>query len=152
MCKSKSCEPYYETHVELATAVFKTQNKALVNSLKNFLTLLPNSQCIEEVLKAAIFQLPATDPEACLWLLHNSCCLDPEFDLIKFVMESVTTQLQDRGFVLDRDFWFGPGDRLCLNEQGKAAEIAEGLSRENGLLGELFLTLFCSTPSSDGHQ
>jgi hypothetical protein len=67
-------------------------------------------------------------------------------------MESAIVQLQDRGFVLDRDFWFGPDNRLYLNEQGKAAAIAEGLSREDGLLGELFLTLFCSTPSSDGHQ
>jgi hypothetical protein len=139
-------------HVELAVAVFKTQNKALVNSLKNFLTLLPNSQCIEEVLKAAILQLPATDPKACLWLLHNSYCLDPEFDLIKFVIESVTAQLQDRGLVLDRDFWFGPDDRLYLNEQGKAAAIAKELSRKDALLEELFLTLFGPTTFPDCHR
>jgi hypothetical protein len=152
MCKSKSCEPCYETHVELAVAVFKTQNKALVNSLKNFLTLLPSSQCIEEVLKAAIFQLSATDPEACLWLLHNASCLNPELDLSQFVMESVTTQLQDRGFVLDRDFWFGPDDRLYLNEQGNAAAIAKELSRKDALLEELFLTLFGPTAFPDCHR
>jgi hypothetical protein len=152
MCKSKSCEPYYETHVELAAAVFKTQNKALVSSLKNFLTLLPTSQCIEEVLKAAIFQLPATDPEACLWILHNSSCLDPELDLIQLVMEAVTAQLQNRGFVLDRDFWFGPGDRLYWNEQGKATAIAEGLSSEDSFLGENFITLFCLPPLSSDRQ
>jgi hypothetical protein len=139
MCKSKSCEPYYETHVELTVAVFKTQNKALVNSLKNFLTLLPSSNCIEEVLKAAICQLPATDPEACFWLLHNASCLDPELDMNQFMIASVTAQLQGQGFVVGRDFWFGSDDRLYWKDPGKAAAIAEGLSGEYSLLGELFI-------------
>jgi hypothetical protein len=139
MCKSKSCEPYYETHVELAVAVFKTQNTALVKSLKNFLTLLPSSNCIEKVLKAAVCQLPETDPEACLWLLHNASCLDPELDMKQFALASVTAQLQNQGFIVGRDFWFGSDDRLYWNDQGKETAIAEGLSGEHSLLGELFI-------------
>jgi hypothetical protein len=103
-------------------------------------------------LKTAICQLTKTDPDACRWLFHNFSCLDPEMDLIQFVMESVTAQLQDRGFVLGQDFWYGPDDRLYLNEQGKAAAIAKELSRKDALLEELFLTLFGPTPPSDCHQ
>jgi hypothetical protein len=81
MCKVKSCDSYYETHVELAVAVFKTRDRGLVRSLKNFLTLLPSPQCLEEILKFAICHLAATDPETCHWLLCNAACLEPELDL-----------------------------------------------------------------------
>jgi hypothetical protein len=81
MCASKSCELDYEIHVELAVTVFKTQNKVLVDSLKNFLTVLANPKCIERVLIAAIYQLAETDPEICRWLLRNSSYLEPELDL-----------------------------------------------------------------------
>jgi hypothetical protein len=139
MCAINSCEPSSKPHIELAIAVFKKHDKALVNSLKNFLTLLPTSNCVEDVLKSAICQLAASDPEDCRWLLRNAPCLEPELDLIQFVMETVSTQFQNEGFKLDRDFWFDPCDRLCLNIRGKATIIVDGLSGEFSLLENIFL-------------
>jgi hypothetical protein len=81
MCKVTSCDPHYETHVELAIAVIKTHDRGLVHSLKNFLTLLPSPQCLEEILKLAICHLATTDPETCRWLWCNAACLEPELDL-----------------------------------------------------------------------
>ncbi|NJM64163.1 MAG: hypothetical protein HC851_00115 [Acaryochloris sp. RU_4_1] len=139
MCKSIGCEPYYEPYVELAVTVFKTQDKVLVDSLKSFLTLLPSSQCIEGVLVTAIYQLAETGPETCRWLLGNPSYLEPEFDVIQFSMGSVSTWLQNQGFVLNQDFWFEPIGQLHLNEKIQAAVIATDLSDGPLLLEEMFI-------------
>jgi hypothetical protein len=80
MCASNSCGFYSE----LATDVFKTQNLALLKSVKDFLTDLPCSQSIEEILIEAFYQLAKIDPDACRWLLHNYIYLLPEVNLIEF--------------------------------------------------------------------
>jgi hypothetical protein len=140
MCKSQSCGSSYETHIELAVAVFKTQDGGLVNSLKNFLTLLPSSQCLEDVLKLAICQSAVSAPEACRWLLSNPSYMEPELDVSHFVLESVMTQLQNQGFVLNQDFWLGSNDRLYLNIHGKFSVLTEGLTNESSLLKEIFIS------------
>lgn len=139
MCASKSCELDYETHIELAVTVFKTQNKVLVDALKNFLKVLPSPKCVERVLIAAIYQLAETDPEICRWLLLNPSYLEPELDLVKLAKESLSAWLQERGFVLGQDFIFEPSGRLQLNEKAKAAMIAESLSGDRLLLEEILL-------------
>jgi hypothetical protein len=139
MCKSQSCGPSYETHIELAVAVFKTQDRGLVTSLKNFLTLLPSSQCLEDVLKLALCQSAVSEPKACRWILGNADCVEPELDVIHFVLESVTTQLQSQGFVLDRDFWFGPDSQIHWNIPGSENALTEGLSEKFYLLPEIFI-------------
>jgi hypothetical protein len=139
MCKSASCESYYESHVELAVAVFKTQNQKLVISLKNFLTLLPSPQCLEEVLKSAVCQAAVTDSETCRWILSHASSMEPELDLRHFLMESVTAQFQDWGFVFNQDFWFDRDNRLHLNVRGKMRILAEELSDSTSLLEEIFI-------------
>lgn len=80
MCASNSCGFY----TELATDVFKTQNLALLKSLKDFLTDLPCSQSVEEILIEAFDQLAKIDPDACRWLFHNYAYLLPEVNLVEF--------------------------------------------------------------------
>ena len=58
----------YDIHLELAIDVFKSQNPTLIISLKNFLTVLPNAKCVEDVLTAAIYKLAKTEPETCRWI------------------------------------------------------------------------------------
>lgn len=139
MCKSQTCGPSYETYIELAAAVFKTQDRGLVNSLKNFLTLLPSSQCLEDVLKLAVCQSALNDPKCCRWLLENSDCMEPELDVSQFALESVTTQLQNQGLVLDRDFWLGPDNHLQWNVSSSANALTKDLSEKSYLLPELFI-------------
>jgi hypothetical protein len=80
MCASNSCGFY----TELATDVFKTQNPALLKSLKDFLTDLPCSHSVEEILIEAFYQLAKIEPDACRWLLHNYTYLLPEVNLVEF--------------------------------------------------------------------
>jgi hypothetical protein len=97
MCASNSCGFY----TELATDVFKTQNPALLKSLKDFLTDLPCSQSVEEILIEAFYQLVQIDPDTCRWLLHNSGYLLPEVDLVEFFKNNegkLYTELIDRFF------------------------------------------------------
>ncbi|MDP8964713.1 MAG: hypothetical protein M3O33_12155 [Cyanobacteriota bacterium] len=51
MCLSNTHEP----HLELAIDVFKSQNPALVISLKDFLTVLPNPKCVEFVIRLKVY-------------------------------------------------------------------------------------------------
>jgi hypothetical protein len=130
MCLTKLCEHY----VELAMDVLKTQNKILLKSLKDFLTGVPNSSCIEEVLTTAFQQLAVMDIEACRWLLRNSCVLLPEVDLIEQAIQLAQTLLQAQGFVLGQDFSFEPSGRICLRSKVRA-----GLYTEHSIYDRLLL-------------
>jgi hypothetical protein len=130
MCLSNLCEPY----VELAMDVFKTRNKILLKSLKDFLTGLPNSNCVEKVLTTAFQQLSVMDSEACRWLLRNSCVLLPEVDLVEQAIQLAQTLLQAQGFELGRDFSFEPSGRITL--RGK---VRAGLYGENSVCDRLLL-------------
>lgn len=130
MCLAKA----YETHFELAIDVFKAQNPALIIALKDFLTVLPNPKCIEEVLTAAIYELATTEPDACRWLLRNSCYLKPEVDLEEVASNLALTKLQKQGFIPDKDFKLEPNSRLKVSDRARA-----GLMKENSVADRLIL-------------
>lgn len=124
----------YDPHLEIAVDVFKSQNAALLIALKDFLTVLPNPKCVEEVLTAAIYQLAKTDPDACRWVLRNSSYLKPEVDLVEVASNLALTKLQKQGFVPDKDFKFEPNSRLQVSEKAKA-----GLMEDNSVGDRLLL-------------
>ncbi|MEW6497305.1 MAG: hypothetical protein AB1589_33100 [Cyanobacteriota bacterium] len=130
MCLAKT----YETHLELAIDVFKSQNPALIIALKDFLTVLPNPKCIEDVLTAAIYKLAKTEPDACRWILRNPCYLKPEVDLVELANQLALTKLQQQGFVLDQDFKFESNSHLQVTEKAKA-----GLMENNSVGDRLIL-------------
>lgn len=133
MCLAKT----YDIHLELAVDVFKSQNPALIISLKNFLTVLPNPQCVEDVLMAAIYMLAKTEPEACRWILRNSYYLKPEVDLVEFTRNLALTKLKNQGFVLNQDFNFEPNQHLQVTEQAKAGLMTENSDGDRLLLEEI---------------
>ncbi len=133
MCLSKSNEP----HVELAIDVFKTRSKALVLSLKDFLTVLPNPKCVEDVLTAAIYQLAESDPDACRWVLRNSHYLEPEIDLGEVARTLASTKLENQGFLQGQDFKFESGSHLQISETAKARLMVENSTCERLILEEL---------------
>jgi hypothetical protein len=127
----------YAIHLELAIDVFKTQSPALVISLKNFLMVLPNPQCIEDVLTTAIYKLAKTNPDTCRWILRNSYYLKPEVDLVEVVNKFALTKLQQQGFVRDKDFTLEPNSRLQVSEQAKAGLMVESSPADRLLLEEI---------------
>jgi hypothetical protein len=142
MCLAKTDD----IHLELAVDVFKSQNPALIISLKNFLTVLPNPQCVEDVLTAAIYTLAKTEPEACRWILRNSYYLKPEVDLVEFTSNLALTKLQNRGFVLNQDFKFEPNSHLQVTEKAKAGLMADNSDGDRLLLEEI-LQICDATPA-----
>jgi hypothetical protein len=145
MLVTHTCEPRIELlmdvfktqSVELAIDVLKVQSKALVNSLKDYLTVLPSPQCIEEVLAAAIHQLAETDPDACRWMLRNPDYLEPELDLVELAMNLALSKLQNQGFVLEQDFKFEPNGRLQINQKAKAQLMVGNSACDRLLLEEI---------------
>ncbi len=121
MCLPNTREP----HIELAIDVFKSQNPILLISLKDFLTVLPNPKCVEEVLTAALYQLAETDSDACRWILRNSHYLEPELDIAAVAIQLASTKLQKQGFVLGIDFQVELNHRLQVTEQAKARLMIE---------------------------
>jgi hypothetical protein len=133
MCLSNS----YEPHIGLAIDVFKTQNPALLISLKDFLTVLPNPKCVEEVLVAAIYQLAETDIDACRWLLRNCYYLEPEVDLVELTMNLALTKLQKQGFVPGQDFKVETNGQLQIVQEAKTRLMIEDSVGDRLLLEEL---------------
>ena len=124
-------------NVELAIDVLKTQRKALVNSLKDYLTFLPRPQCIEEVLTAALHQLAETDPDACRWILRNPDYLEPELELVELAMKLMLTKLQNQGFLLGQDFNFESNGRLHVNAKAKVGLMVGNSACDRLLLEEI---------------
>lgn len=133
MCLAKT----YDIHLELAVDVFKSQNPALIISLKNFLTVLPNPQCVEDVLTAAIYTLAKTEPEACRWILRNSYYLKPEVDLVEFTSNLALTKLQNQGFVVNQDFKFESNSHLQVTEKAKFRLMDNNSDGDRLLLEEI---------------
>ncbi len=140
---SMSLANSHEPHVELAVDVFKTRNKVLVNSLKDFLTVLPTAKCIEAVLIAALYQLAETDAEACRWLFRNSYYLEPELDLVEMAVALAFTKLQNQGFVLGQDFKFEPNRRLQVNQEAKTRLMLGNSACDRLLLEEILQVADC---------
>jgi hypothetical protein len=134
---SKCLATTYETHLELAIDVFKSQNPALVIALKEFLMVLPSPKCIEDVLTAAVYQLATTEPEACRWLLRNSFYLKPEVDLVEVANNLALTKLIEQGFVPDKDFKLELDSRLQVSEQAKARLLIENSDGDRLILEEI---------------
>src|SRR4028118_1003588 len=133
MCLSNS----YEPHIGLAIDVFKTQNPALVISLKDFLLVLPNPKCVEEVLVTAIYQLAETDIDACRWILRNSCYLEPEVYLVELTMHLALTKLQNEGFIPGQDFKVETNGQLQIVQEAKTRLMIEDSVGDRLLLEEL---------------
>ena len=127
----------YEPHIDIAVDVFKTQNPALVSSLKDFLTVLPNPKSVEEVLTAALYQLAEIDSDSCRWLFRNPSYLEPELDLAEVAMKFAMTKLEQQGFVLNKDFMFEPKGRLCLSSTAKTRLMVENSVCDRLLLEEV---------------
>lgn len=135
ICLSSTHEP----HVGLAIDVFRSQNLALLMSLKDFLTILQNPKFVEEIFISAIYQLAECDVEACRWLLRNYAYLEPEVDLIELTMNLARTKLEKEGFILNRDFSVVSNIGLNISKEAKNRLMIEDSVGDRLLLEEILL-------------
>ena len=124
-----------QSYVELAVDILRVQCHESIQSLKDFLTVLPNPRSIEDVLIRAIYQLAEIDDEACSWILRHSDYLMPELDVKNYALKWVCFTLQAQGFVLNQDFQFQSPQHLQLTEYAQLA-LCQNLSRGDRLILE----------------
>ncbi|WP_199314257.1 hypothetical protein [Planktothrix sp. FACHB-1365] len=127
-----------QSYVELAVDILRVQRPESIQSLKDFLTVLPNPRSIEDVLIRAIYQLAEIDDQACRWILRHSNYLMPELDVKNYALQWVCFRLQAQGFVLNQDFQFTAPQHLQLTEYAQLT-LCQNLSRGDSLiLTEIF--------------
>lgn len=127
-----------QSYVELAVDILRVQCPESIQSLKDFLTVLPNPGSIEDVLIRAIYQLAEIDSEACRWILRHSNYLMPELDVKNYAMQWVCFMLQAQGFVLNQDFQFNPLQHLQLTEYAQLALCHNLCKGDRLILEEIF--------------
>lgn len=135
ICLSSTHEP----HVGLAIDVFRSQNLALLMSLKDFLTILQNPKFVEEIFISAIYQLAECDVEACRWLLRNYAYLEPEVDLMELTMNLARTKLEKEGFILNRDFSVVSNIGFNISKEAKHRLMIEDSVGDRLLIEEILL-------------
>lgn len=112
-------------HIELAIDVLKSQDKLLLQSLKDFLKVVPNPICVEKILVTAIYRLAKIDSEACGWILSHPDYLMPELDLINFSINFLAGKLKEMGFVKGEDFQIRSNAWLDISPEVKEEFLAE---------------------------
>lgn len=104
-------------YVDLSIDILKAQDPEAIQALKQFLTVLPDTTWIGNILSIAIDQLAEDAPDACRWLLRHPEYLQPEFDLPQKIQHDLLETLQNMGFIAGRDFQIE--QRLQLSEELK---------------------------------
>ena len=127
----------YQSYIELAIDVFKTQDQVLLKSLKDFLTFLPSPIDIEQILAASIYQLAEVDSDSCRWLLRNPFYLMPELDLIDLARKMTFSKLESYGFAEGEDFQLDNNNKLRLSEIAKTTLLEESSMCDRFLLEEI---------------
>lgn len=111
---------WYQSYIDLAVDVYKTQDYSSVQSLKNFLNCLPSPTIIEAVLAAAIAQLASIDIDTYQWILLHPDYFLPELDLVYLARKCMQLRLESQGLILGRDFQFTEQYELNISHQIKS--------------------------------
>jgi hypothetical protein len=99
ICDTQECKSY----ANLALRALTNKKQPLGKSLKNFLSTLPKSDLLSDILTTALHQLAQSDPATCrwtIWILKNSSDLEPYFDVIEKSLDLTIKDLENQGIVL----------------------------------------------------
>lgn len=110
----------FNFHIELIIDAFKLQNKAMVESFKDFLTTVFDPEYTTDILTAAVFQLAETDPENCRWALRNLYDLKLHHDIKEGVVRFATQKLISKGFIPGQDFSATQNGEIVINKNALA--------------------------------
>jgi hypothetical protein len=126
----------------IAVFLIKSHNHEAINSLKDFLTIVPSPEIINQILITAINQMIETDPETIYWLLKNPTYLKPEIDIEFIVSKKLNEKLLSWGFPPE-DIHFNDHGNLEVNAATKESLITANYSSDDGAvltLIQFFLT------------
>lgn len=147
LTQSKSKE--YQSSIEISIDVFKAKKESLLNSLKDFLTCLPNPKVIETVLAIAIYRLAEIDPETCRWILKHPHYLMPELDLVAFAAQVAAVKLESYGLSQERALRLEGSRKFHISKAAKEILCKGDNCAGERLLFEEILKLDCRADSYD---
>jgi len=110
---------YAEQTVSIAVNLISSRDLETIQTLKRFLTYIPSSTGIKQILIAAVTQLSETCPETTCWLLQHPEYLQPELNISDIVISNLSTKLSSWGFVYNRDFCFDKNGKLVMSQSAE---------------------------------
>jgi hypothetical protein len=105
----------HEKAVTIAISLLKHKSPETVQTLKNFLTFIPNPNHVKAVLTAAVIDLVYHSPRTAAWLFQHPEVLAPEIDVREIIALTLTQTVRDWGYA-PRDFYFDDDYQLFMNE------------------------------------
>jgi hypothetical protein len=105
--------------VMIAVSLLKRKNPPNIQTLKQFLTFIPNPNHIKDVLKTAVLELIYTCPSSAFWLYQHPEVLEPEIQVREIIAEELRRKLLDWGYTPD-DFYFAANPILEVRDGAKA--------------------------------
>jgi hypothetical protein len=116
--------------ITIAIFLLKSHKPKAINNLKDFLTIVPSSEKIKQILITAINQLLETEPETIYWLLKNPTYLQPEIDIKVIVAQKLNEKLIAWEFQPE-DIHFNEHGNLEFNPAAKDRLLSENPSLDN---------------------
>lgn len=111
----------FNFYTELLVDTLKSQNKALLTLLEEFITTKFGAEYSTDILTASVFILAETDPDTCRWTLRNFYDVKLHRDITEGVVMFAAKRLIAKGFILGQDFSITSSGSIFINKYARAA-------------------------------
>ncbi|HEY9663583.1 MAG TPA: hypothetical protein V6C65_34480 [Allocoleopsis sp.] len=105
-----------EKAVTIAVSLLKHKSPKTIQTLKNFLTFIPNPNHVKAVLAAAVINLVYHSPRTAAWLFQHPEVLAPEIDVRQIIAQTLTQTVYTWGYA-PQDFYFDDDYQIFINEE-----------------------------------
>lgn len=119
--------------VMIAVSLLKRKHPPTIQTLKKFLTFIPNPNHIKNILKTAVLKLIYTCPHSAFWLYQHPEVLEPEIQVREIIAEELRHKLLAWGYAPD-DFCFATSSMLEVREGDKTALISPKTPADEAVL------------------
>lgn len=119
--------------VMIAVSLLKRKHPPTIQTLKNFLTFIPNPNHIKNILKTAVVELIYTCPHSAFWLYQHPEVLEPEIQVREIIAEELQHKLLAWGYTPD-DFYFATSPMLAVRDGDKATLVAPETPADKAVL------------------
>lgn len=115
---------YNELAIIVAISLLKRKNPENIQTLKSFLTFIPNPNHIKNVLATAVIELIETHSQSAFWLFQYPELLEPEIQVREIIANELTKKLLSWGYKPE-DFYFTNNYTLVINESKKCSLLSQ---------------------------
>lgn len=122
-----------EKAVTIAISLLKHKSPETVQTLKNFLTFIPNPNHVKAVLTSAVIDLVYHSPRTSAWLFQHPEVLAPEIDVREIIALTLTQTVYAWGYA-PHDFYFDDDYQLFINEEVLAYNCETRSPEESSVL------------------